>query len=140
MDWINICNSELFETLALIVGAPIVPCMILSYPIIGRQFDPMIVDPAFPDFWMGPLGKYIVRPIGYTLLIVANVDWEKARERRRSLETRGADLGELYVRTYGHVDYRKQASWLQLLFSILYISSLMVGAVFGLLLAFCGNA
>lgn len=137
MDVSSVCESTFAGTLVIIVGLPIIPCLLLSYPLLGRHFDPLIREQAFPDFWLGLLGKLILRPIGYAFFIVVNPDWKRIKAKNSNRDPERFDLVAMYIRTYGNIDYREEASWLQLGFSLLYVSSLLLVAPVGLLLAPC---
>jgi len=137
MDASSLCESTFVGTLVLIVGLPLLPCVLLGYPLLGRHFDPLIRERAFPDFWLGLLGTLIMRPIGYALLVVVNPDWEKIRAKNSHRDNEGVDLVAMYLRTYGGIDYRNESSWLQFGFSLIYVSSLLLIVPLGLLLAPC---
>lgn len=136
MDWINICDSPVFDALALIVGAPIVPSMILSYLILGRYFDPMIHHREALDFWLGPVGKYIGRPIAYAFFTVVNVDWTKLEERATRRNPEVNPMGPT-IRTYGHIDFRREATAFQIVFSWLYIGLLALWVVLSFVYGIC---
>lgn len=132
----NPCDSLLLGYLIPIVVWPVIPLMILAYPLLGRQFDPLVHNRESPDFWLGPLGTYIGRPTVYALYIVLNLDWEKleARARRRNPERNPIGL---LTRTYGHIDFRKEASALQVGLSWLYVLWMSLLIVVAFVYSFC---
>ncbi len=132
----NPCGSLILGYLIPIVGLPVIPLMILAYPLLGRYFDPMIHHQEAPDFWIGPLGTFISRPIGYAFYIVVNVDWDKLEARARSRDPNKNPIGML-TRSYGHIDFRGEANALQIGFSWLYVLSLFLTGFLGIILVLC---
>ena len=132
----NPCDNLLLGYLIPITVFSVIPLMILAYPLLGRPFDRKIRNQESPDFWIGPLGTFITRPIAYAFYIVVNVDWEKLEARARSRNPDKNPIG-LLTRTYGHIDFRREASALQIGLSWLYVLSLSLMIVLAFVYAFC---
>ena len=115
---------------------PLFPLMILAYPILGRHFDPMVQNRESIDFWMGPLGTYLIRPSGYAFFIVTNIDWKKLEERalRRNPETN--PMGPT-IRTFANINFRGEANAFQIGFSWLYILLIALTGILGLMFVVC---
>jgi len=132
----NPCNSLILGYLIPIVGLPIIPLMILAYPVLGRHFDPRIHHRESLDFWLGPIGKYIARPIAYAFFIVVNVDWNKLEERATRRNPDVNPMGPT-IRTYGHIDFRSEATISQQVLSWFYVLLLFMWALLSFVYGFC---
>ncbi|WP_295720086.1 hypothetical protein [uncultured Halovibrio sp.] len=132
----NPCDSLILGYMIPIVMFPVIPLMILAYPLLGRYFDRKVHNRESPDFWIGPIGTFIARPVGYAFYIVVNVDWEKleARARRRNPDHNPVAL---LTGTYGHIDFRGEANTLQVGLSWLYVLSLSFTVLLAFIYAFC---
>lgn len=132
----NPCDSLILGYLTPAVGLPLIPLMILAYPVLGRHFDPMIQHRESIDFYMGLLGTFLMRPGGYAVFIVMNVDWKKLEERAIRRNPNVNPLGPT-IRTYGSIDFRSEANAFQIGFSWLYILLVALTVVLGFIYTFC---
>jgi len=132
----NPCDSLILGYLIPIAMLPLIPMMALAYPLLGRHFDPMIQHRESIDFYMGPLGTYLIRPGGYALFIVMNMDWKKLEERATRRNPDVNPMGPT-IRTYGSIDFRSEANAFQIGFSWLYILLVALTVVLGFIYTFC---
>ena len=136
MEVANPCESYLFGQLMLVGFLPIIPMIILAYLLLGRYFDPRIHHRESLDFWMGTIGTFIGRPIGYAFFIVCNIDWKKLEKRATRRNPDSDPMGPT-IRTYGGINYREEANAFQIGFSFLYIAILSLNVVLSFTALIC---
>lgn len=132
------CGSCLLVTAAVILGPVFILCFLTAYLVLGRKFDRIVGQGSGPDFYAGLLGKLALRPTNFALLIVVHPDWARI-ERRKGRERIETHPAAFWVRDYGGIDYRAQASWFQIVFSWAYITSGWVAMLIGGVLWVCKN-
>lgn len=132
----NPCDSLILGYLIPVVMLPLLPTILLAYPILGRYFDPLVHHRESIDFYMGPLGTYLIRPGGYAFFIVANVDWDKLEKRATRRNPEVNPMGPT-IRTYGSIDFRSRANAFQIGFSWLYMLLVSLTVVLGFIFAAC---
>lgn len=130
------CGSCYFGAVGTVVLLAILFCAPAAYFILGRKFDRLVGQGAGPEFWLGPLGRLLVRPLIFAMLIVANPDWERIA-RRKGKDRVENHPAEFFVRDYRGIDYRSQAGLGKTVFSWIYVVSSSAMVLMGLALLFC---
>lgn len=132
----EICGSCVLTWVGMSATGVALLCLPMGYWILGRQFDRLVGQGAGPEFWLGPIGRLVMRPLIFAMLIVANPDWEKI-ERRKGKDRVDNHPAEFFVRDYRGVNYRRCAGPIQTGFSWVYVLSATSMVVLGLFGVVC---